>query len=39
MGLIIIRERLNALGGTFQIVSAPGEGTELLVSIPLESHP
>jgi PAS domain S-box-containing protein len=38
LGLIIIRERLNALGGALQVVSAPREGTELCVSIPLETE-
>ena len=37
LGLIGIRERLNALGGTLQITSAPGRGTELLITIPLET--
>jgi signal transduction histidine kinase len=34
IGLIGIRERLAPLGGTLQVVSAPGRGTELLVTIP-----
>lgn len=37
LGLVGIRERLNALGGTLRITSAPGRGTELLISVPLES--
>jgi len=36
LGLIGIRERAMSLGGTVQIESAPGRGTTLLVSIPLE---
>ena len=36
LGLIGIRERLNAVGGTFQIDSAAGRGTKLLVKIPVE---
>jgi signal transduction histidine kinase len=36
-GLAGIRERLGALSGTVQINSAPGWGTELLVTIPLET--
>jgi len=36
LGLIGIRERLNALNGTLQIDSSPGRGTELHISIPLE---
>ena len=38
LGLVGIRERLVALGGTFEIISAPGQGTELRVSIPVERH-
>jgi signal transduction histidine kinase len=36
LGLIGIRERLNAVGGTLQIDSATGRGTKLLVKIPVE---
>jgi signal transduction histidine kinase len=36
LGLIGIRERLNAVGGTFQICSGPGRGTELILDIPAE---
>lgn len=36
LGLIGIRERLNAVGGTFQIRSEPGWGTELRIEIPSE---
>ncbi len=36
LGLVGIQERLNAMGGTLQIHSAPGQGTELLISLPLE---
>jgi signal transduction histidine kinase len=36
LGLIGIRERLNAVGGTLQLDSAPGRGTTLLVKIPVE---
>ena len=35
IGLIGIRERLAALGGTLSIDAAPGRGTELRVAIPL----
>jgi len=28
-------DRLNAVGGTYKVVSAPGRGTELFVSIPV----
>jgi signal transduction histidine kinase len=36
LGLIGIQERLHALGGAFYIHSAPGRGTELVVTIPME---
>jgi signal transduction histidine kinase len=36
LGLVGIRERLNAVGGTLQIASAVGGGTELFVKIPVE---
>jgi two-component system, chemotaxis family, sensor kinase Cph1 len=36
LGLVGIRERLSAVGGTLQIDSAVGRGTELLVKIPVE---
>jgi signal transduction histidine kinase len=36
LGLVGIRERLIAVGGTLQIDSALGRGTELLVKIPVE---
>ncbi len=37
IGLIGIRERLSPLGGKLEISSVPGGGTELLVTIPLDS--
>ncbi len=37
LGLIGIQERLNALGGTLQIDSSPGRGTQLLIQIPLRT--
>jgi len=37
LGLIGMRERLNALGGTLQVNSEPAGGTSLFVTIPLES--
>jgi signal transduction histidine kinase len=36
LGLIGIRERLIAVGGTLSIHSAPGHGTKLLIRLPLE---
>ncbi|MBI4390887.1 MAG: ATP-binding protein [candidate division NC10 bacterium] len=37
LGLIGIRERLSAIGGMVQITSTPGRGTELLITVPLET--
>jgi len=34
LGLLGIQERVEALGGTFQISSAPGQGTTLQVTLP-----
>lgn len=36
LGLIAMQERVNAIGGTLKIDSAPGLGTELLIRLPLE---
>ncbi|HET8721763.1 MAG TPA: response regulator, partial [Nitrospira sp.] len=36
-GLFSIRERMRALGGTFEIESAPGKGTTALLTLPLEA--
>jgi signal transduction histidine kinase len=38
-GLVGMRERVEQLGGNFQIVSALGKGTQLLVDLPLRSLP
>ena len=35
LGLLGMRERLEMVGGTFTITSAPGKGTTLLAQIPL----
>jgi signal transduction histidine kinase len=35
LGLIGMRERLTAIGGTFSIDSAPGQGTKLLIRVPM----
>jgi len=37
MGLVSIRERAARLGGTFSILSRPGAGTRLIVSLPEKS--
>jgi signal transduction histidine kinase len=36
-GLTNIRDRLDALGGTLDIVSAPGKGTRVMGTIPVEA--
>lgn len=36
LGLKLIRDRLEAVGGTLQIVSTPGQGTELRTTVPVE---
>jgi len=37
LGLIGMQERLNAIGGTLSINSAPGRGTKLLIQLPMET--
>lgn len=34
LGLVSVRERAARLGGTFDILSVPGQGTRLIVSLP-----
>lgn len=34
LGLVSVRERASRLGGTFNILSSPGHGTRLIVSLP-----
>lgn len=36
LGLLGIRERVAVLGGTVQIQSRPGDGTEIIITVPLE---
>jgi signal transduction histidine kinase len=36
LGLIAMRERVSALGGTLQIEASPGRGTEILIRLPME---
>jgi PAS domain S-box-containing protein len=36
LGLINMRERIDHMGGTFQLVSSPGKGTRVRVTIPIE---
>jgi two-component system, NarL family, sensor histidine kinase UhpB len=37
-GLIGMRERVQALGGTFSIIGKPGDGTEVRAMIPLDQR-
>jgi signal transduction histidine kinase len=37
-GLIGLTDRVEALGGTIEVVSPPGEGTSLLVTLPVEAQ-
>jgi len=34
LGLVSMRERIESVGGTFEIVSAPGEGTTVRAAVP-----
>lgn len=38
-GLVGLQDRVEALGGTISIDSPPGEGTSLLVALPLDAAP
>jgi signal transduction histidine kinase len=37
LGLVSMRERVHYLGGRFEIVSARGKGTRLVVQVPLRA--
>jgi len=38
LGLVAMRERVSAIGGTLQIESRPGHGTEVSIRLPLEGN-
>jgi signal transduction histidine kinase len=38
IGLVTMRERVEYLGGSFQIKSTPGKGTRIRVKVPIEAH-
>jgi len=38
LGLVAMRERVSAIGGTMRIESSPGHGTEVSVRLPLEGN-
>jgi len=35
---VTMRERIEYLGGTFQVISSPGKGTRIRVKIPIEAR-
>jgi signal transduction histidine kinase len=37
-GLLGLRDRIHALGGTLQVTSPAGQGTTLLIEVPLDDH-
>jgi two-component system sensor histidine kinase UhpB len=39
IGIIGMRERVYALGGTIEFASAPGQGTEVSIDLPLPAQP
>jgi two-component system NarL family sensor kinase len=39
MGLIDMKERATYVGGTCAVTSAPGQGTDILVTLPLQAKP
>jgi signal transduction histidine kinase len=38
LGLVAMRERVSAIGGTLQIESRPGHGTDVSIRLPLEGN-
>jgi PAS domain S-box-containing protein len=38
-GLISMRERIEAIGGTFRVVSSAGQGTQIILEIPNSTSP
>jgi signal transduction histidine kinase len=38
LGLVAMRERVSAIGGTLQIESRPGHGTEISIRLPMEAR-
>ncbi|MBI5858720.1 MAG: PAS domain S-box protein [Sphingobacteriales bacterium] len=38
LGILGMRERTSMMGGTYEIISKPGEGTSVVVKIPLGQH-
>jgi signal transduction histidine kinase len=38
-GLSTMRERAEAIGGSLEIVSSPGEGTQIIARVPLDALP
>ena len=38
LGLIAMKERMSAVGGTLQIEASPGRGTEIMIRVPIEKN-
>jgi signal transduction histidine kinase len=38
LGILGMQERTSMMGGTYEIISKPGEGTSVVVKIPLDQH-
>lgn len=38
LGLISMRERIEMLGGQFEILSSPGKGTQILARVPVKGR-
>jgi NarL family two-component system sensor histidine kinase LiaS len=36
-GIFNVQQRINQLGGSFEVISAPGKGTTAYISIPLDT--
>ncbi|MFK9120934.1 ATP-binding protein, partial [Peribacillus frigoritolerans] len=36
LGLAIVRELVNVLGGTIEVNSTVGQGTEFIITLPIE---
>ncbi len=37
-GLFSVRERLNVVGGNMEVISHPGDGTKVIIHVPVESQ-
>jgi NarL family two-component system sensor histidine kinase LiaS len=37
-GLMVMKERAEGLGGTLDVISSPGRGTTIEVTVPTQNH-